>query len=443
MLASGIMECGEDRRAVSPDEDVPTGDFLTDPMSEERLVASDLLEEAVAETSYPTDGAEIETDELDVAADEPDVATDEVSATEGSCSDDPTVCEEPALCIAGGCVEPVEDLGEYADQAASRFSSYWYLVQHPYFFSPPERCCFDFTGDDVPDDALSAAIHVFALFVEDWIHPRLTLGFAIQDGSLTLVNDWLELPEGDGACRLSVFSAIPRNPDSGMADWDPAVSSAANPVGDGQFDLDPDSFSPYGAYVQFNAASITTGTECAGRVHEGPCLDTGPDGPTIRLPLTLLGVEPRRLAIDNARIVAPLSIEVDTVRTLDEERVDGTVVGGGHFGGTVSLHSLFTYFDDWLRSCTCANVNPVLPVFEIIREPNGTVAVSCTENNGDGYAACDENDEPACSSVEGWCLHLLAFRNAVDVDTDGDGTLDALSLGLRFGWTGGSIVGLG
>ena len=113
----------------------------------------------------------------------------------------------------------------------------------------------------------------------------------------------------------------------------------------------------------------------------------------------------------------------------------------GALGGVVPADQIFQLLDDQLRACSCAGIDDTQPVLNWGVEDDAYV-VECTDNVGDGGAACGDSDGPLCSNITIACGAMGLVPTALDVDTDGDLIGDAISAGLRFAWTGASITGL-
>ena len=146
-------------------------------------------------------------------------------------------------CIGGACVPPVPDPDAYAVQAASRWSSYVRTVQFPALFDPVEQCCFDYTGDGVPDDQFGVMLALVVSFFGG--DPAGAVQQTIEEGELVKVVDWRELaPDlAAGDVQLAVF-------DGG---WNDAIPFADRRAGLGHTMLLRESFGPYGAIDQLNA----------------------------------------------------------------------------------------------------------------------------------------------------------------------------------------------
>jgi hypothetical protein len=174
------------------------------------------------------------------------------------------------------------------------------------------------------------------------------------------------------------------------------------------------------------------------------CLVASSDEFVIPIDIEALGTGPIVLTLVDARVAAPISIEDDGVHTVDftltDEDDEEFMVGGGALGGVVPADQIFTLLDDQLRACTCAGIVDE-PVLNWGVEDDSYV-VECTDNVGDGGAGCGDDDGPLCANITLACGAMGLVPTALDVDTDGDLIGDAISAGLRFAWTGGSITGL-
>jgi len=341
----------------------------------------------------------------DEGGDVPDLDVEEDSVT-GPCEPDDGTCAPPSACMGGGCVDPVDDPEAYAEAASSRPSSYWWMAQFPAAFDPPEDCCFDLTGDGTPDNAFGAILGLFESMPDVTGDPQELLDGAIEDGTWMRVVDWLELPGGgaDGPVRFSVFEAASTQP------------FAERAAGSGVFQLLPSSFGDYGALDQFNWGHVTGGV-----VHAGPS--------SVGLPVTVV----------RAMVEVPVSEQSDGVHSVDETRPGDTpeLVGGGRLGGVIPGETLLALLDDRLGACTCAGFEG-LEFYPDTEE--GTFVTGCT---GDiDPTGCGSEDEPYCAIISTICSALPILPLTFDLDLDGDGINESLSIGMRFAWTGAAVDGL-
>jgi hypothetical protein len=365
-------------------------------------------------------GGEADESEEDPEPDAPSLG----SCTEGECG-------EGATCRGGGCVDAIESPEDYVEDAAGDPASYWWSMQFPALYPEAEACCFDYNGDNVPDDGLGTLVGLLGSFGAGDTDIQGAIDDTIAGGSLSLVNHWVEFPDGDGDARLSAFLGRPVLD----TDGEPVSDFDARVEGEGQYDLDPESFDDFGALVQFNNALIEDGV-----------LYAGPSTFRLTIPIEALGDDPIQLVLEDARFQADISVESDGIHTVDVEKgTEGEeyLVCGGKLGGVVNAAVILDFLDEQFRACSCAGVDPDEPIIlhEIDTEQQ-VLAVSCTDNTGTSGDACGDDDGPLCSNIGTVCSVIPALGRILDVDLDNDGIKESLSAALRFCWTGAEIVGL-
>lgn len=386
-----VCQCPSSDADVEEDVDMEIDDVAAEDIAAEDLAAED----------------GVDTSDLD----------EEEDTVVGPCEPDDGRCAPPSACIGGGCVDPVDDPGAYAAQAALRPSSYWWMVQLPADFDPPESCCFDFTGDGNPDNAYGALVSMFSIIYGDEAVSQELLDAAIEDGTLMRVVDWLELPAdgGDGPVRFSIFDAASAQPFSERA------------AGNGEFRLLPSSFGEYGAHDQFNWGDRTGGQ-----------VQAGPSSLTLLLP-ELLTQTLVPMTIVDAIVTVPVDEQSNGVHSIDESRPGETpeLAGGGMLGGVITGESLISFMDDRLGACDCAGFEGLEYYLD---SDAGTFILNCT---GDiDPLGCGPEDEPYCEDLSIICSTISILPNVFDVDRDADSINESLSIGLRFAWTGATIDGL-
>jgi len=334
-------------------------------------------------------------------------------------------CASPDECIGGACVPPVPDPNAYVTDAMTRWSSNVWAVQFPALFEPdPELCCFDYTGDGVPDDAFGGILGLMIVLGED---PVGSVDSALENGELVKVFDWRELaPDlASGDVQLSVFDGL----------WTDSTAHADRILGLGHTAFRRSSFGSYGALDQLNAGTVTTElVEVAGNHF------------TLTLPEFFLGGDMASVHLLEPRLEAPVSYG-EPLRdaclglcSVDEDRGAGhtpQIVGGGKLGGVITADEILTHLDAFYRQCACAGIDPNMPVIEWeANTGTGTFDISCTSNTGDP-SLCDPDD--TCSDLDMICSTMPLLTNTLDVDLDGDGIRESWSIGLRLGFAGTTL----
>ena len=350
----------------------------------------------------------------------------------GACNDEHE-CTAPAACVGGGCVEPVSDPLAYVTAASARCTSWVWTLQLPAFFPGNEPCCFDFDADGMPDDAYGSVMKAMSSFQGEGPSPEVMVQDSIGSFSQLLVLDWVMLPQtGDGDVRISVFTGAP-NADGSVGTADPDQWKS----GLGTAFLDPAGFGTHGSLWQINQAQILDHVV------------SGAGGP-LRLMLPgLFGAGLQPTVLHDVRVLITLPADPDGCRgafsedvlVVVEEGVD-YVAGGMLLGGLIRFDESMTALDDALRTCACAGVDPGQPVvqWEIT---DGHLDIACNEANlPDDGSACTELDDPICVSAQMQCNYISVMPQFYDVDQDGDGFEEAMSVGLRLGFSGVALGGL-
>ncbi len=336
-------------------------------------------------------------------------------------------CTSPDECIGGACVPPVPDPDAYVAEAMTRWSSYVWAVQFPALFEPAaERCCFDYTGDGVVDDSFGTMIGLWTSIDPD-LDPVAITNAALSEGRLVKIFDWRELaPDlAAGDVQLSVFEGI----------WTDATTFQDRILGLGRTAFRRSSFDSHGALDQLNDGTVTAGlVEVAGNQF------------TLMLPWIWTGDGLAVFHLQNPRLEVPIADGGPLPETafglssLDEDRGSThspQIVGGGKLGGTVSGFEILAHMDAFYRQCSCAGVDPQIPV--ILWEENhatNTLDIWCTDNTGT-TANCDPDDP--CSDLDTVCGTIGILANIFDVDHDGNEVNESLSMGLRIAFAGTTL----
>jgi hypothetical protein len=431
--------------AVGCDDDEPGGS-TTDTGTDTTDTSGDLSDDIPSgDTAQETGPDQSPEDTADQTTDpEPDIPVGPLVCR-------PSDCEAPQACVGGACVDPVDDLGQYADEAAGRPSSYFWSIQLPALYPEVERCCFDYNGDAQrrPDDGLGSLLALVANLPQVNFDIQGTLDATIEDGTITLITDWRELPATSGDVRFSILLGSndldeDGEPDDPFADVDGECTTGTRCGGDGTYALDPISFGTHGSQVQFNVGSLENGV-----------LRAGPSTFQLTISIEALGSEPLLLTLQDAQIEAPITVQANGVRTVDQLRNAGTddefFAGGGKLGGVIDASEILGLLDEQFRLCTCAGIDPTQPVLAWeLNELQGALDVYCTANTGDEVNECDGNptdpedpdDGPLCGQISTICGFASFIGGVLDVDRDNDGINESLSAGLRFAWAGAAIDGL-
>ncbi len=335
-------------------------------------------------------------------------------------------CSGSDACIGGACVPAVPNPFAYSTTATARWTSYVWAVQFPALFEPTsERCCFDYTGDGVDDDAFGSILGLLIPLAVFDDNPDVMVQQIVENGTMVKVFDWRELAPDlvSGDVQLSVFDG----------EWTDTATYGDRVDGQGRVAFLRSSFGPYGALDQLNEGPVA-----AGLVYV-----TGNQF-TLTLPwmtgeLVTVHLQQPRLESTVAFGVSPPDACAGLCSVNEDRGEDHTpqIVGGAKLGGILTADEMLTHTDAFYRQCDCAGVDPSSPVF--VWEENtglGTFEVSCTSNTGEP-SGCDPADP--CADLTMTCSTISIFGNTLDVDQNNNNINDGWSIGLRLGFSGTTL----
>lgn len=378
------------------------------------------------------------------AADSGGDATEDTDGDNGGGGDDEDAtggggleCDDGEIEINGECVAEADcDAGEVAknnvcrplyDSAADyEFSGTYSYINALQVPDEDDECCFDLTGDGEIDNRLGPILDLVGGFAGDDFDIADTLEGALIDDSFGLILEYRDLDgltPGDDF-GVSVFIASDAE-GAGADSW------ADRDDGNGTFVIDAASFDDHGgktagSQMEFNIADINGGTLTAGPSTFLLSLDVG----SFSDDLEDLGVF--SLGIEAARIEAELEEHDNGIATID-------AVGGleqGMLGGAVPIGELLTIVNELAAECTCSGLDGAdLAMAEVI---DGEVDVFCNPDATPGN--CANAEGLICEHLKTVCDMAPVLTNFLDVDVDGDGADDSISLGLRLGFTGASLA---
>lgn len=268
--------------------------------------------------------------------------------------------------------------------------------------SDEDACCFDFTGEGDNDNALGA---VLALVGLDSVNGSIADSIASGSLALALEHDGLDnLDAGDFTVNFW------------LSKWDGIT--AIDPAGNNTVLIDPVSLD---GGVQ-PKAYVPNGVLAANKIVAGPG--------KIVINIELFGSS-LALAISGAQLTAnvdPAKSALDT----------GVALTSGKIGGYVKVTDIIDAVNVFASTCTCAAFTEELVTYD----PATTTAV-CNGDLDAAKVACDTAGEDSCSSIISNCgLLTQGLPLFTDIDSDGDGTPDALSLGATFTAAGAKINGI-
>jgi hypothetical protein len=430
LVTGGLAACGDDGGTTpavdattdtTPDGsgsdvvDDTTPDVVDDTVEPDAGDTTPEVTPDVVEDTTPTEICDNETDDDgdgDVDCADDDCSSLLVCNPVGEC--DPA-CEDGFACVGGGCVE--DGLTPETYEPAEIWS-YIAALQVPENGGAAE-CCYDFTGDGEIDNGLAQLLGLLGGLVGD-IDALLEEAFV--DGTLTLLAEYrgADIDAWKATPRLSFW--LGTNDLDG--DGDPDDDYDARLDGEGTFRVEEEVFTDTGAPIQFNSCTYDAGD-----------LVTDPAIFILTLPLDdlLPGLGNLDLQIDSARLEAALD-DTDPV-TSENETIDDVEYGGAKLGGILRLAQVFDALDRAARTCTCAEgidgSSAVIVHGENADRGRYTAACAQTSYNVD---ACDPDANNFCAEllnqICGYASVIAAIPLA-DLDTDGSGIPDAITVGAR------------
>ena len=402
--------------------DTPTPDEICDDAAkadedgdgDANCADSDCEDEAACQT--PIEDCATEGDEDgDGAAD----GDDSDCAFFDDCQDDGCgggpACEAGFECIGNACVANDQTPETYEPAANWSYISFLQVPEN----GGAAECCYDFTGDGVIDNGLSELLGLLGGLVGDI---DTLLEDAFVEGTITLLAEYRadDLDAWKASPRLSFWLGTNDLDGDGAPDQDYDTRAG----GDGIFRVENEVFTSTGAPIQFN-----TGTYSAGALSMDPSIFV------LTLPLDSLiaGLGNLSLEIKAARLEATLD---DVTPTLSiQEMIEDVEYGGAKLGGILPLAQVFEALDNAARTCTCSP--EIDGVADVIvhgeNEESGRYGAACAQASYD-VSACDPETQNFCAEllnqICGYASVIAAIPLA-DLDTDGSGIADAITVGAR------------
>jgi hypothetical protein len=347
-----------------------------------------------------------ESDGVCVAADgcEPECDAGFVCQRSGAClaeaaCDADDDCGSGQRCVGGACLDPLPP-DAWAARGATGFASE-ILVPGVLLGA----CCFDFTGDGLPDNALAGFER-----------------FSSVLGSEPLEDLYAEMLD-DGQVGIG-FDLAPTT--DGRADFG-ILDVSADLDGDGEPESDADDRATGDATLRVTRSGLGNFGPLSlfpNAAWDGEILRSGPSDVYLTLPpgaLLSLSDQPQRLRVQLARIEGLLATDEGGLATLDDEPLA--------FGGAIAATEIVDGINEAIPDCVCVSDNA--PNLVRIEESDDGLTLSC--NPRVSLVLC-AGAEGACGQLPVLCEALPDLSPFLpwDVDLDGDGRVDAASVGLEF-----------
>jgi len=333
-------------------------------------------------------------------------------------------CSDDEACVVGCGAREVERGGGCSPRwvpgdLTGRPLSYVRRVEIP---TDDEPCCIDYDGDGDLDNGFAGLVGLFAVLAAD-VDIAATLEEAIADDSWVSVLEWTAWSEG--VPNIGWHAAT--NDLDGDGAPDQSFDDRAR--GRGVFRLLHETIDSFGARSAFNNGRF-----------DGPDLVVAGPADLVfpGLPISLLGDE-----FDLVSLAGQMRLQrsylIGEVREtpLGIQSLDTGGRAGVAFAALIPLDDLFREMDRALRQCPCPGIDGRFPM--LAYGDNGTeYVVSCEQTpTGDcsGASTTCENLGLLCSLVG----QLVPVFGLGDIDADGNGVVDSMSIGLRLSLTGASL----
>lgn len=441
----GLVACEDDSGTVADTTVTETTTQTDTNVGSEATTAAEVTAES--ETTVPSETTGSETTPTDPCA-EPNPCThppakgcDDMGmvvtyAATGTCTDanhdgtaecdyapTETACTDNKVCAGGECVAGA-DACDYTFDAKASFVTSIKLGNKD---GQPDACCFDFNGDGKVDNKLGSILKSFAsLFdVDKTITDQIAAGKLIllletKDLGADIVND----------TDLALYGFYGEDAREGTHD---------NTDGMGHFKSYKASFQPgtQQPLIAFENATIATSV-----LKAGPSL--------FQLSIPIVGAQ---LDIK----VSETKIEADAIDGPNAE--GGLALGqtglGAKLGGVIAKTDLVSALNAYIATCECVNFQVCAGTKKACETDAEctTGAKKCVTTAADHIligtdGLCNEaatdtcgTDDAACAQIPGFCSVVLAALSP-DVDLDGDGTKDGISVGVWVKATSATIDGV-
>lgn len=379
------------------------------------------------------------------------------------CETDTGACvEAPSGCDLTGDERPARCDQDFAGTTfgpGSLVTSFQIAGRNVGGTADPE-CCFDYNGDGEIDNSLGGTL--IGVSADTFDSLNASLASSIADGSLILafehdgltdlsagedykLNFWLGQLGGvdcsvqancsDAACANTAACAGSGDTfedcstdtdedgdgDAGCADSDCTDTAICAELDTSAIEIDPNSVDQ-GTFPQAQVDNAKI---------DGDKLSAGPG--SVKLSIDLLDT-PLELVISNAQIEA----DVDTTQSTI---ADGIWLTNGKLGGVVRIDDILDGVNNFASTCDCMGLSGDDAISYQANDVAGTAECNVGTTEAD---ACTADGQDSCATIAKNCsLVVNVLPLLADIDTDNDGTNDAVSVGAKFETVGTTFSGIG
>ena len=300
-----------------------------------------------------------------------------------------------------------------------------------------QSCCYDMDQQEEQDDIDNELSRLLQLFSSQF-DADAEIDSAIKEGEFVLVaeHQGLDNLQNDDEFKLNFY----------LAEYGEEVSGKPGK----------------GTSVAINPASFDKGTQPEAQVApaqlQDGSIEAGPGQVSLQFNIPQIG----ELSLD----VNGAKVEGNINSSESELEGSGVVIEDGKLGGYVRLRDVVTSINGVLENCGCLNnpdpsSNPVLsipnentddPDLCPSSNPNCDQPIACSTDQESGKEFSTLADNQCSEKEDGQVCTLVSdvcglnpgqlLKDQTDLDTDGDGYPDAVSIGAVFDMTGATIDGI-
>ncbi len=329
--------------------------------------------------------------------------------TETDCTTDGKVCSNGA-CVDGG------------DPSAYTFSGQASFVSGMRIPSPDtDPCCFDYTDDGAPDNALGTLLDSLSGLLGD-SDVNGMIQSSIEDGTIAILLEYVGLDDATSDDSLTMngfYGAYASLDANGNPDYATALT------GEGHFTADASSF------IEGTAVPLIS---FAGAKIEAGVLQAGPSLFTLNFPL---------MGMVLSASVSGTQVEATVTANANGKGLDFT---DAKLGGYVKGEDLASAVNAIANGCDCLGLTTDLITFNPLATEPKLACDPAAQADVDANT-CTDADGSICTGLAGYvgtgglvCTGL--FLLAMDVDSDGNGKADSISVGVRLDGVAATIDGL-